>query len=667
MNDQPPLDDPNRLPEDDVVGVDQREQHGVERELGDFTTPWRTVRLVPLAVVIGALSAIVALVLLDLIGAITNLAYYHRWSLTLISPAANRLGAVAIVIPVVGSLIVGLMARYGSERIRGHGIPEAMETILVGGSKVEPRLTALKPVSSAISIGTGGPFGAEGPIILTGGALGSVIAQFFHLSAIERRCLLVAGAAGGMSAVFGTPVAAVILGVELLVFEWKPRSLVLIALASAVADVVRIGFAHAGLLHPEPLFPLSAAAPHGAAILWGSVVLGLAGGASAWLLTKAVYGAEDAFKRLPIHWMWWPAIGGLVVGIGGLIEPRALGVGYDTIGAELAGKLAIATLLSVFLVKLLIWAVALGSGTSGGILAPILIMGAAVGGLLSPILPGASVGTWSLLGMAGALAGVTRSPLTAVVFALELTRDPNTLLPLLLVSIIAHLLSVLVLKRSILTEKVARRGFHVLREYSVGPMEVLFVRDVMATDILTVESGSPFKSIYATVLDRSAMRGQRLLPVLSSSEVLIGVVPWMDILERAARGDTSGTVDDVMHTDVVVAYPDEALRTVADRMAQRRLGVLPVVTRDRPDRLRGIITQFDLLRARERNLEEERHRERVLRLRVLPRMPRPLPRRGSRRGNRPEPERPGDAAVEQAEGTAGQSNNLADELPLDVE
>src|ERR671930_34102 len=396
-----PTSDANGRPEDDLLGPDLRASR-LEKRLGDFTTSAQVLRLLPFALVIGALGAVTALVLLDLIGFITNLAYYHRLSLKPVSPLANTLGPISIVIPVVGGAIVGLMARFGSERIRGHGIPEAMETILVGGSKVEPRLTVLKPISSAISIGTGGPFGAEGPIILTGGALGSVIAQFFHLSAIERRSLLVAGAAGGMSAVFGTPVAAVILGVELLVFEWKPRSLVLIALASAVADAIRVGFSHAGLVHPEPLFPLSAPAPHGAMVLVGSVVIGLAGGASAWVLTKAVYGAEDAFKKLPIHWMWWPAIGGLVVGIGGLIQPRALGVGYDTIQAELAGRLAIATLLSVFLVKLVIWSIALGSGTSGGILAPILIMGAAVGGLLAPVLPGGSVGAWSLLGMAGA-------------------------------------------------------------------------------------------------------------------------------------------------------------------------------------------------------------------------------------------------------------------------
>ncbi|HET6566973.1 MAG TPA: chloride channel protein, partial [Rhodothermales bacterium] len=606
------------VPTDAVFGRDDRANVGLERSLGDFTTPPSVLRLVPLAAVIGVVSAVVALVLLDLIGLITNLVYYHRYSLELVSPAGNSLGLAAVAIPVVGGLVVGVMARYGSEQIRGHGIPEAMETILVGGSRVQPRLTILKPISSAISIGTGGPFGAEGPIILTGGALGSVIAQFFQFSAAERRSLLVAGAAGGMAAVFGTPVAAVLLGVELLVFEWKPRSMVLIGIASAVAEAVRMFFANQGLLVPEPLFPTDIALATGWDSFMGAAAVGLVGGGAAWLLTVAVYGAEDAFKKLPIHWMWWPAIGGVVVGIGGLIEPRALGVGYDTIASQLAGEFTLGALASIFVVKLVIWSIALGSGTSGGILAPILIMGCSLGGILTPLLPSASEGYWILMGMTAALAGVTRSPLTSVVFAVELTHDVEILMPLLVVSTIAHLVSVLVLKRSILTEKVARRGFHVLREYEVGPLQALFVRDVMATDVLTVEEGSNLDAVFRLLLDHSSMRHQRLLPVMGGDGRLVGALAWNDVLERAARGDLSGTIDDVMHRELTVAYPDETLRGVADRMADRKLGVLPVVEREHPERLRGLVTQYELLRARDRMLEEERHREQVLELRVFP-------------------------------------------------
>jgi CBS domain-containing protein len=303
--------------------------------------------------------------------------------------------------------------------------------------------------------------------------------------------------------------------------------------------------------------------------------------------------------------------------VGGLIEPRALGVGYDSISAELAGTLAVSTLATLLIVKLVIWSVALGSGTSGGILAPILLMGGALGGLLAPVLPGGSAGMWAVLGMAAVLAGVTRSPLTAIVFSLELTHDVNLLLPLLIVATLAHLISVLTLPRSILTEKVARRGFHVLREYAVEPLEALFVRDVMSTDVVTVDAGRSLRSLYEILDRRTAERGQRLLPVVDDDR-LVGVVPWSDVLERAAHRELDGFVDDVMIRTAHVAHPDETLRDASDRMALRRVGVLPVVSRDHPDHLVGLLTQSDMLTARERILQEERHRERVLRLRTIP-------------------------------------------------
>jgi H+/Cl- antiporter ClcA/predicted transcriptional regulator len=608
------------LPSDEVVGPDERDPAGVERQLADFSTTSATLRLVPLAVVVGVLSAVVALGLLKLIALCTSLAYFGEWSTDHRSPLGHSLGGWAVVVPVIGGLLVGLMAKFGSERIRGHGIPEAMETILVGGSKALPRVAVLKPISSAISIGSGGPFGAEGPIILTGGAVGSVLSQFFHLTAIERRSLLVAGAAGGMSAVFGTPIAAVLLGVELLVFEWRPRSMTLIAISSVVAGGIRVVFSDHGLLEAAPLFPTDLTVSAGAGTFVGAVAIGLLGGGAAWLLTKAVYGAEDLFAKLPIHWVWWPAIGGVVIGVGGLIEPRALGVGYETIAAEINGELAFRTLVAVFVVKLVIWALALGSGTSGGILAPILIMGAAAGGLIAPLLPGGSAGAWSLLGLAACLAGVTRSPFTAVVFALELTHDIDMLLPLLLASAIAHLVSVLLLKRSILTEKVARRGFHVVREYSVDPLDALFVRDVMDTDVVTLEPARTVGEIHAAVEQRPKARRQRLLPVVDDMGDLVGALPWVDVLEDVAVGAATSTAAAVMKTDLVLAFPDETLREVADRMAERQVGVLPVVERARPTHLRGILTQFDLLAAREKILVEERHRERVLSVSALPTM-----------------------------------------------
>jgi len=597
------------------LGAERRPRDTSERSLGDFTTTPSLLRLVPLGILVGVLGAAISLALLDMIGFFTNFFYYQRLSVHLTSPNANTLGAIALVIPIGGGLIVGLMARYGSEQIRGHGIPEAMENILINGSRVQPRLAILKPISSAISIGTGGPFGAEGPIILTGGAVGSIVGQLFRLTAAQRRALLVAGAAAGMSAVFGTPVAATLFGVELLVFEFKPRSMILIGLASATADALRMVMASAGLVHPQPLFPVPGHAPLGGFVLGGAAVIGIATGLGAWVMTQAVYRCEDFFKKLTghLHWMWWPLIGGLVIGLGGLVDPRALGVGYNTIHLELLGKLSLDAMVTLFFVKMIIWAVGLGGGTSGGILAPILMMGAAIGGVLGHVLPGASVGAFALIGMSGSLGGVTRSPFTAIVFAFELTHDENILLALLVAATVAHLVSVLTLKRSILTEKVARRGFHVMREYAVDPLEATFVREVMDTDVYTVEPGRSLAGLYAALPEGSSERRQRLYPVLDESGALVGVLPWSAVL--AARSNGATRVDEVMIPPRVVAHPDEILRGVADRMASLGVGVLPVVDRKDHRHLDGLVTQFDLLDARQKLLEEERHAERVLTLR----------------------------------------------------
>jgi H+/Cl- antiporter ClcA len=501
-----------------------------------------------------------------------------------------------------------------------------MESILVGGSKVEPRLALLKPVSSAISIGTGGPFGAEGPIIMTGGAIGSLIGQLEHLTAAERKTLLVAGAAAGMTAVFGTPLAAVLLGTELLLFEWRPRSLIPVAAASALAAALRFPIADHGFVAAVPLFPVPAHPPLDDVGLVSALVLGLGGGLVAWALTSCVYGAEDLFKRLRIHWMWWPAIGGVAVGLGGLLDPRALGVGYASIRAELAGTLAIDALVLLLVTKLVIWSIALGSGTSGGILAPLLLIGGAVGGLAAPLLPGGTPAVWALIGMSATLAGVTRSPFTSILFAFELSHDPNVFLPLLIACVSAYAVSVLVLKRSILTEKVARRGFHVMREYAVEPLEALFVRDVMTTTVLTVEPSRPMTDLAALLGRDEGHHRQRLYPVVDESSTLVGVIGRREILRSAglsASADT--TVADLM-VPAALAYGEETLRTAADRMAATKLGMLPVVERGNPTHLIGLLGQSDLLRARDRLLIEERHRERIIRPRRLPRVVRRLKR-----------------------------------------
>ena len=597
------------LPEDAVVLPQEWPSGAAEAALGDFDVTRSLVPMTLVAAVVGGLVAGVALLLLDLIALVTHLAYTGHASTRISQPDPSVLGVASVAVPVVGGLVVGLMARFGSERIRGHGIPEAMETILLRGSRMEPRIAVLKPVSSAISIGTGGPFGAEGPIIVTGGAVGSLLGQLLHLTAAERRVLLVAGAAGGMTAVFGTPVAAVLLAVELLLFEFRPRSMVPVGIAAGVAEGVRELFVHAGLVRAAPLFPVPPHLSLPTSVLLGAVVIGVVAGLQAWVMTRCVYAAEDAFSRLPLHWTWWPALGGLVVGLGGLLEPRVLGVGYDTIGDTLAGKLAVGTLAAVLLGKLVVWAVALGSNTSGGILAPLLMMGAAAGALAGEVLPGASPATYALLGMAAALAGVTRSPFTSIVFGVELTRDVTALPALLVACTVAHLCSVLLLRRSILTEKVARRGFHVSREYAIDPMQALFTRDVMATDVLTVDPATTLGELYVQLPEGSAERRQRLYPV-AQGDRLLGVLPWSAVLAGQTRPEQ--LVGTALRSRVSVLHPDETLRAACDLMVATGHGVLPVVSLDAPDRLLGLVTQFDLLRADQRVLVEERHRARPL-------------------------------------------------------
>src|SRR6059036_344763 len=502
-----------------------------EDRLGDFTA---TLRLVPIslaAVTMGLLSACVALALLRLIGLFTNLFFFQRWDFALVAPAGNRLGAVEVLVPAAGALVVGLMARYGSERIRGHGIPEAIESILIRGSRIEPRVAFLKPLSAAISIGSGGPFGAEGPIIMTGGAFGSMIAQFLKLTSAERKTLLVAGAAGGMSATFASPVAAVALAVELLLFEWKPRSLVPVALASATAAAARRYLIGLGPLFPTPPHPLFI----GPAGLLGCALAGLLAGALSVILTGAVYAAEDAFTRLPIHWMWWPALGGLVVGLGGRVFPEALGVGYDTIGALLQGQVQGRVMVGILLVKSLIWSVSLGSGTSGGVLAPLLLMGGALGGVEALVLPDAGLGFWPLVSMGAILGGTMRSPFTGVIFALELTHDVNMLLPLLLAVTIAHGFTVLLLRRSILTEKVARRGYHLTREYSVDPLEILFVREVMRPNVAVLPADLPLAGLTRWLEADGQTRRERLYPVVDAERRLLGVVRRGDLRRLQSR------------------------------------------------------------------------------------------------------------------------------------
>ena len=587
--------------------------------LRDFTTTWRVLPISGLALIVGIVAAYVAVGLLKLIGFFTNVFFYQRLSTQFVSPAGNHLGSLVVAVPVVGAIIVGLMARFGSDKIRGHGIPEAIEAILLRGAKVEPRLAVLKPVSAAIAIGSGGPFGAEGPIIMTGGAFGSLIAQFFHLTSAERKTLLVAGAAAGMSATFAAPLASVLLAVELLLFEWKPRSFIPVVLASATAEAARVH-----LLGPGPIFPVPT---HTVAlrpvVLLGCLLAGLLSGMFSALMTQLVYGVEDGFSHLKkIHWMWWPAIGGLVVGLGGLIYPGALGVGYDVIGRLLQGDAPIQMIVGVLLVKSIIWGVSLGSGTSGGVLAPLLMMGGALGAVDALFLPHQGAGFWPLVSMGAMLAGTMRSPLTGVIFSLELTGDYNSILPLLVACVAAHGFTVLTLARSILTEKISRRGHHLSREYVVDPMEALAVEDAMQTEITVFPADSTLAELEHAVNRRDSSPGQRVYPVVDANRHMVGVVTrsdLRDILGNLTLAETASVrLADVLSRQPVVAYPDETLRFVVNRMALTGLTRFPVVAQGDDPELLGLISLEDLIKAREFNLDEEHRRERVLRLRLAP-------------------------------------------------
>src|SRR5215472_16464210 len=590
---------------------EKKRNRGRNEELGDFSTTLRVLPISVLAVLIGATCAFVALALLRLIGLFSNLFYYGRSSSTLVSPAGNHLGWFSVLVPVAGGLIVGLMARYGSERIRGHGIPEAIEAILINGSRVEPKVAVLKPVSSAIAIGSGGPFGAEGPIIMTGGAFGSMIAQLFHVTNAERKTLLVAGAAGGMSATFAAPVASVLLAVELLLFEWKPRSLIPVAMASATAAVTRRYILGYGPMFPVPEHPLNI----GVASLLGCALVGLLAGCLSALLTHSIYKVEDGFQKLPIHWMWWPVIGGLAVGLGGMIFPQALGVGYDTIGAMLQGAVTSKVILGVLLVKWFIWAVSLGSGTSGGVLAPLLMMGGALGGLEAMFLPNEGTGFWPLVSMGAILGGTMRSPFTSIVFAFELTHDANIFLPLLIASAVSYTFMVLTLKRSILTEKVARRGYHLSSEYGVDPLEILFVREVMRPEVVVLPSEKPMRE-FQQALASEDTQGQRLLPVINGEGQLAGVLTRGDIHKRVkekGEGVWQRPVGEFVRKEFIETFPNETLRAVVYVMAEKAITRMPVVERDTRKFL-GLLALDDLLKARARHLEEERRRQQVLNL-----------------------------------------------------
>lgn len=576
------------------------------------TVDRRTVWVCAVAVAVAIAAAVVADLLTRLIGLITNLAFYGRWDTSFASPAGNHLGAAVIAVPMIGALVVGVMARYGSAAIRGHGIPEVMEKVLQGESRIPPRVLFLKPLSAAVAIGTGGPFGAEGPIIATGGGLGSLVGQVLRVTADERKTLLAAGAAAGMAATFGSPVSAVLLAVELLLFEYRARSVIPVALASAAATGVRLALMGTGPVFSMPL-------PHqpGGAALAAYVVLGgLIGLLAAWI-TRAVYAIEDAFERIPLHWMWWPAIGAVVVGVIGWIEPRTLGVGYTNIEAILGGGIAGKALLLLVALKFVSWAIYLGSGTSGGTLAPLFTigggMGALVGSVAAAALPSLGIDPHvaGLVGMAAIFAGASHALLASVVFAFETTRQPLGLLPLLAGCSAAYLVSLLVSRTSIMTEKLARRGTEAGTEFVSDYLRHVRVGDACARDVVTLAAGDSVEAVRTWLASHAAGSTHQGFPVLDADRRLAGVLTRRDLLDPDVPAGR--TMAELVKRPPVIAYEDNSLRAAADHMVGENVGRLAVVSREDPGVLLGIISRSDLLNAHARRIDASRRARVVLR------------------------------------------------------
>lgn len=528
--------------------------------LRDFTVDRRVWMLTGVALIIGAGSAVLAVFLLRAIAFATNAFYYHRMSLAMVVPAGSTLSPwIMPLVPMVGGLIVGFIAHFGSDKIRGHGIPEAIEAILLRGARVDPKVAVLKPLSAAIAIGSGGPFGAEGPIIMTGGAFGSLVAQWLKLTDAERTTLLVAGAAAGMSATFAAPMAAILLAVELLLFEWRPRSLVPVAAASVMAGMLRISW-----LGAVPLFPVALHSDlHLKMAMLVAAPLGMLVGIASAGLSRLMYGFEDGFEhicgRLKLHWMWWPAIGGIGIGLGGFFFPRGLGVGYDNIAELLRGNAPVSLLLGLMIAKSLMWAFSLSSGTSGGVLAPLLMIGAAIGESVAQLahMPGETQALWALMGMGAMLSGALGVPLTAILFSVELTHALPALLPLTLACTASYMVTSLVMPRSILTEKLSRRGYHLSREYGVDPLEMVSVAEVMT-----------------------------------------------EFTAPANAGETNETPEALPE---ILAYTDETCRAVAEEMATTGVMSMPVVDRE-SGRVCGSISAHELLAGRRRAVARESER-----------------------------------------------------------
>jgi len=591
----------------DISNLNQRNTPGIQP-----SKSFRMIYISLLAAVIGVVAGLLAFALFSLIGLLWNLVFFQQISTELTDLETNPIGLWMLIVPAIGGLIVSLMAKYGTSKIKGHGIPEAMEAVLENRSRVSPRVALFKPVATAVAIGTGGPFGAEGPIIQTGGAMGSLLGQIIRTTAVERKVLLACGAAAGMAATFNTPIAAVIIAIELLLFEFKSRSFIPLVIATVVATTVRMP-----LLGQGPLFRVAITDFGIPRALPFYVLLGLLCGLVAVGFTKLLYWTEDLFERLPVDEFWLPVIGGFGLGIIGFFVPRVLGVGYDTISGILNNQLTMGVLLTVMIFKTLALLVSLGSGTSGGLLAPLFMASAAMGGmvalLLNSAMPGLDLepGAFALAAMVAVFGAASRSTFAFIIFGFEITQDYNAILPLMLVCIIADLVALVFMRNTVMTEKLARRGLRVPSEYEADSLQQVTVGDMMVPTTVNLPGDMRVKDLADRIAggEPDYVRHQAFL-IVDEDDHLTGIITRGDLLvalDEPAGGDLS--VMQAGTPSPIVAYPDEMVHDALNRLVHNDIGRLPVVGRDDPRRIVGYLSRGAILRARRRRIDEESRRE----------------------------------------------------------
>ena len=569
----------------------------------------RLVYVAALSVMVAAAISIIAKLLVCLINIVTNFSFYGLLSPAFHSPAANHLGIWVVIVPAIGGLLVGFMSLYGSKAIRGHGIPEAMEQILINQSKIKPSITFLKPISSALAIGTGGPFGAEGPIIATGGALGSTLGQLLKVTSNERKIILAAGATAGMSAIFGTPIAAIFLAIELLLFEFSPRAILPVALACITGAA-----GHHLLFETAPVFPMPVleTPSNGALALYSFI--GLLVGFISLGATKIVYITEDAFEKLPIHWMWWPALGGLAVGVIGYFAPNTLGVGYDNIVNILSGTVTLVVALRLFFFKFLSWAIALGSGTSGGTLAPLLTIGGA-GGALSGMLilylypgSGISIPMAALAGMSAMFAGASRAYLTSITFALEATGQPYALLPLLGACTASYMVSFFLMENTIMTEKIARRGVFTPDSYEPDLLSNMTVGEVIDKTFIVLNPLNTIKEVRNWLALNNKNQNNYYV-ITNEKGIFSGIVKLTDIYKHNI--DPLSLLGSIVHAYHFSIYGNDNLRDAVEKMSNEAVEELLVVD---GRNLIGILFYKDVINAYKQYHDKNGHAYRQISL-----------------------------------------------------